>query len=248
MAVTGAIFKALTFDGTSSRNYGVYITGEAVYNAPARVVEMVEIAGRNGALAMDMGRFENIEVTYHAGIYANNQSDFATAVSNFRNLLCSKVGYCRLTDEYNSTEYRMAVYKNGLEVTPVMLKAGEFDIVFDCKPQRFLMSGEAIKSVSSGSTITNPTLFESRPLIQLTGAGTLTIGNVRITSTAPSGSTVYIDCDSMEIYCYNGSTLTNGSSYISFSTTDFPTLATGTSTITISGVTNVKITPRWWKI
>lgn len=144
MAVTstGALFKALTFDNTSSRDYGVYITGQAVYNAPQRDVEMITIPARNGAFALDNGRFENIEVTYPAGIYADNEEDFAQAISDFRNFLCSKRGYCRLEDEYNPDEYRMAVYKSGLEVDPVQLKAGQFEIVFECKPQRWLKSGE----------------------------------------------------------------------------------------------------------
>ena len=86
---TGAIFKSFSFDNTSSRNYGIYITGEAVYNAPERAVEMVSIPGRNGALALDEGRFENIEVSYPAGIFAESETDFANAVSDFRNFLCS---------------------------------------------------------------------------------------------------------------------------------------------------------------
>lgn len=172
MAVTGAIFKSLIFDDIDSRNYGVYITGEAVYSAPAREVEMITIAGRNGQLALDKGRFENIEVTYPAGIFADNQADYAKAISDFRNALCSKVGYQRLTDEYNVDEYRMAVYKSGLEVSSVN-SAGEFQITFDCQPQRFLMSGEAPITVSSGDTILNPTHFESKPMLEVEGYGTI---------------------------------------------------------------------------
>ena len=133
VASTGNIFKALSFDNVSSRSYGVYITGEAVYNAPEREVEMISIPGRNGQFALDMGRFENIEVTYPAGIFANTEADFARAISDFRNFLCSRKGYVRLTDEYNPNEYRMAIYKSGLEVEPAQLKAGEFEIIFDCK-------------------------------------------------------------------------------------------------------------------
>lgn len=177
MAVTGAIFKALEFDGESSRNYGVYISGEAVYNAPAREVEMITIAGRNGQLALDKGHFENIEVTYHGGIFADNEYDFARAVSDFRNMLVSKKGYCRLADEYNDDEYRLAIYKSGLEVTPAMLKAGEFSITFDCMPQRFLMSGEAPINVSSGDVILNPTRFEAKPMLEVEGYGTINIGD-----------------------------------------------------------------------
>lgn len=147
IAPTGAIYKALTFDGTSSRTFGVYTTGAAVYDAPKRAVEMISIPGRNGAFALDSGRFENIEVKYPAGVFADNEADFAQAVSDFRNFLCSKKGYVRLTDEYNPDEYRMAVYKSGLEVTPAQLRAGEFDLVFECKPQRWLTSGEEISEI-----------------------------------------------------------------------------------------------------
>ena len=173
VATTGAIYKSLSFDGVESRNFGVYITGEAVYNAPQRDVEMISIPGRSGAFALDKGRFENIEVTYPAGIFADNEADFAQAVSDFRNYLCSRNGYCRLVDEYNPEEYRMAIYKSGLDVSPAQLKAGEFDITFDCKPQRYLMSGEAAVEVSDGDTLMNPTLFESSPLLEVEGYGTI---------------------------------------------------------------------------
>ena len=113
---TGAIYKTLTFDGESSGTYGVYITGEAVYNAPEREVEMISIPGRSGQLALDKGRFENIEVTYPAGIFTDNEEDFAEGISNFRNFLCSRNGYVRLQDDYNPNEYRLAIYKSGLEV------------------------------------------------------------------------------------------------------------------------------------
>lgn len=180
IAPTGAIYKSLSFDGEDSRNYGVYITGEAVYNAPERDVEMITIPGRNGSFALDNGRFQNIEVSYPAGIFADTEADFRQAVSDFRNFLCSRKGYVRLQDEYNPDEYRMAVYKSGLEVDPAMLKAGEFDIVFDCKPQRYLMGGEAAIDVSDGDTLLNPTLFESSPMLEIYGYGTVSFNNYDI--------------------------------------------------------------------
>ena len=177
---TGAIYKALFFDGESSRNYGVYITGEAVYNSPERDVEMIKIPGRNGEFALDNGRFQNIKVTYPAGIFANNETDFAAAISDFRNFLASRVGYCRLEDEYNPNEYRMAVYKSGLNVDPAKLEAGEFSITFDCKPQRWLKDGETAVTVDSGDTLTNPTLFESSPLLETVGYGIIRFNGYEI--------------------------------------------------------------------
>ena len=177
---TQANFKSFTFDGENSRNYGVYITGQGVFNAPERNVEMVEIPGRNGAYALDKGTFNNIEVTYPAGIFADTEADFAQAVSDLRNFLCSRVGYVRLEDDYNPNEYRLAIYKSGLDVEHDFLIAGEFELVFECKPQRFLKSGETAISVTSGNSITNPTLFDARPQLQLWGAGNIYINNQRI--------------------------------------------------------------------
>lgn len=243
MAITPLTgFKSLTFDGVVSTDYGVQILGEGVFNAPERAVEMINIPGRNGAIAMDEGRFENIEVTYPANIIAGNTTDFATAIASFRSLLCSKRGYCRLTDDYHPDEYRLAVFKEGLEVDEKALRVGEFDIVFDCKPQRFLTSGETVVTKTASGYITNPTQFESKPLLVVTGTGTLTVNGVAITLTATPTT---IDCEAME--AYNGTTSRNGS--ITLSPNRFPVLSPGRNNITLtSGITKVEIVPRWWRV
>ena len=173
-------FKAFTFDGEKSTDYGVAILGEGVFNAPERDVEMITIPGRNGQFALDNGRFENIEVTYPANLIADSEADFADALSDFRNMLCSKRGYVRLQDDYHPNEYRLAVYKEGLDVDEKVLRAGEFDITFECKPQRWLTSGETKSSLTSGGTLTNPTLFESGPLFEVKGYGTIDFNGYEI--------------------------------------------------------------------
>ena len=142
-----APYKTLTFDGETAASFGVQILGKGTFNAPKRDVEMIAIPGRSGDLALDKGRFENIEVKYPARLIADSTEDFADAISAFRNFLCSRKGYCRLSDDYNPDEYRMAVYSRGLEADVDVLKAGKFDIVFDCKPQRWLKSGETAVTI-----------------------------------------------------------------------------------------------------
>lgn len=182
MAITPLTgFKAFTFDGETSTDYGVQILGEGVFNAPEREVEMINIPGRNGAFALDKGRFENIDVKYPANIIADSTEDFAEAVSDLRNFLCSRKGYCRLTDDYHPDEYRMAVYREGLEVDERVLRAGDFDIVFDCMPQRYLTSGEEAITVADGETITNPTRFDSQPMLEMQGYGTVSFNGYVIT-------------------------------------------------------------------
>lgn len=137
------IFNYLEYDGANSLDNGVYISGEGAYNAPERAVEKISIPGRNGDLIIDRGRFENVEVSYPAGVFGSDQSEFAAKVRAYRNKLASSRSYKRLTDSYHPDEFRLALFKDGLEVEPANYnRAGEFDIVFDCKPQRFLISGE----------------------------------------------------------------------------------------------------------
>jgi len=167
MAVSD-IFNSLTFGGINSLDYGIYISGPGVYDAPTRDVEFVSVPGRNGAIEIDKGHWNNIEVTYHAGVFAGNQEDFGKKINAFRNAIVSQVGYQRLTDTYNADEYRLGIYASGIGASTVKTnEAGEFDLIFNCKPQRYLLEGENEITVSSGRTVTNPTLYEASPLMKV---------------------------------------------------------------------------------
>lgn len=164
--------NSIIFGGIDSADFGIYIGGEGTFNAPKRDVEMISIPGRNGAFALDKGRFENIEVTYSAVNHEPDLATFSAQLEGFRNAICSQKGYQRLTDTFHPDEYRMAAYIDGLEIKPIEYNtAATFDIKFNCKPQRYLTSGEEAIDVDSGDTITNPTRFESSPMLEVEGYG-----------------------------------------------------------------------------
>lgn len=231
----------LIIDGHDSRDYGVYISGQGTFGSPAREYELIDIPGRNGALIGQERRFETAAVTYPAFIVRN----FKDNITAFRSLIASRNGYFRLEDTYHPDEYRLAIYRGGLE--PDVLdnnKAGRFDVTFECKPQRFLKTGEDVVTLTATGTINNPTDFDARPLLRVYGAGVLGIGSQSITISAADVYTD-IDCDIME--AYKGTTSRNA--YITLSGNDFPTFAPGTNNISLgSGISRVEITPRWWRI
>lgn len=166
--------NSITFGNINSADYGIYISGEGVFDAPKRAVEMVNVPGRSGAIALDQGYYENITVTYPAHNYEPDMADFKQALSDFRNALASQVGYQRLSDTFHPDEYRMAVFDEGLDINPIKYNtASQFDIKFDCKPQRYLTSGETEITVESGDTLTNPTQYASSPLLMVEGYGTI---------------------------------------------------------------------------
>lgn len=231
--------NSLTFNNINSKTYGVYISGSGVFNAPARDREMIEVPGRNGDLILDHGRYRNIEVTYPAFIVRN----FAGNLRNWANKLLEPTDYVRLEDTYHPEEFRLAVLSQGMIVDPVRwLEAGSFDLVFNCKPQRFLKTGETAVQYTADGTITNPTDMEAKPILRVYGTGSLTVNGATITVSAHSYAYIDIDCDLQE--AFYGSN--NANQYISVS--DFPTLASGSNIVDLSGVSKVEITPRWWRL
>lgn len=166
-------YHTFTFNGVRAADYGIYVTDVNVFNSAARDVEYIEIPGRDGAFALDRGRFQNISVVYKCAMTQDTDEDFATAISEFRNAIASTKGYKRLEDDIHTDEYRMGVFSKGLEAPTLNTKTATFDVEFNCQPQRFLKSGETAVSVASGGTINNPTLFESHPLLQVWGYGSV---------------------------------------------------------------------------
>ena len=229
------------FGGIDSRTYGVYISGAGTFNAPARRYKNYKVPGRNGSLTIDEGVFEEATVVYEAFI----ASDFKNNIADFRNAMLSKVGYVRMTDSYHPNEFYRAKYMDGLEadVLPTLV-AGEMELTFTRDPRRFLTSGETAVTVATGNSISNPTLFDSLPLIRVTGYGTLTINSDVITIS--SGQT-YVDIDSETQNCFTGTT--NKNSKVSFQSNKFPVLKPGANGVAYSGnITKVEITPRWYRV
>lgn len=133
------IKHSLTFGGINTDDYGIWITGAGTFAAPERDVEYVSVPGRNGDLIIDNNRWRNIEIAYPANI----PNGFDAKLSAFRSAICRLRGYQRLEDSYHMDEFRMASFAMGLQPEPIPgNRGGQFDIVFNCKPQRFLKSGE----------------------------------------------------------------------------------------------------------
>ena len=185
--------NTFTFGGITSSTYGIYVSGEGLFNAPKRDAEVVQIPGRDGDFILDKGSFENIEVTYRVFNQEKDLSDFRTKLANLRSALCSQTGYQRLTDTFHPNEYRMAAFIDGIEVNPVKYNtASEFEIKFNCKPQRYLTSGETAVSVASGGKVTNPTLFDAKPQLQVWGYGDISVGGADISVVnATLGTVIY---------------------------------------------------------
>ena len=229
--------NTFTYNGTTSSTYGIFIEHRPVLTFPKRVIESISVPGRSGNLLFDTGAYENVTLTYQVAYKGNvrpNGVNIATWL--YQN------DYLTLSDTYEPSYFRKAVYVSPLNVTDIIAVAGRAAITFDCKPQRYLLSGLTVLTPAKGSNISNA-YQPALPIISLSGNGTLTVGSKTVTI---SGNTGTLILDSERQTAEVGTS--NANNLITLSD-GFPVLGTGNTNITwTTGISNVKVTPNWWTL
>lgn len=227
----------ITFNGKSFYDFGTYYDGSKLYGTPQKEVEFFAIPGRSGDLSVESGRYSNIVREINCFI----REDFKKNYPALLNYLYSQNEYGRLQTSTEPDVFMLAQFVEAIEPeTGAFLKYGSFALKFNCKPQKYLLSGEQPIEVSSTATLINPTEMPAKPLLICVGTGDITINDTTITLSANT-SEVYIDCDIQD--AWEGTinrnpdiSLTNG----------FPVLGKE-NTVSVSGMT-VQIIPRWWRL
>lgn len=246
--------NAFYFDGKSSMDFGLYISGDQTFNSPERNVNKVSIPGRNGDLIISDGSFKNYDYSYDCFL----AYDLDHKAREFRSWLLSKEGYFRLEDDYHPEEFKMASFKGPIDFEVTLLTAGVSTLTFDCKPQRYLKIGEIMIKLGVNDTqitLLNPTYFKSKPIIRIGGEG-----NAKISITNEAGelqeiavSQVHTTTDDIVInseieQTYLESTYTFYNKFLTLSTLNYPTLSPGKNTITKEGNVYINIIPRWFML
>ena len=229
----------ITFNGQSFRDYGCYFDGSQLFSTPSKDISFYSVPGKNGDLSISNDRYLNITRNINCFIRENFTSNFPSLM----NYLLSQDGYGRLESTKEPDIFMMAQFVDSIEpTTGAFLKYGSFTLTFNFKPQKWLKSGENEITVTTGATLVNPSLMPSKPLISVVGTGSITIGT-SVLALATNTSTTLIDCEMED--AYEGTINRNPNLTV---TNGFPTLVSGNNSITISGFTSVKITPRWWRL
>lgn len=229
-----------TLDGKNSIDFNTWIATSNMFDGAEHDDESVEIPGRNGAIIMSNNRYRN----FNGSVSCYIPYDMRHNVDALRSFLSSKHQYCRYEDSMHPEVYLMARYIGGFALSDSDRVGAAFDLAFDCKPQKFLKSGEVPIAYTANGLIYNPTDYASKPLIRCYGSsGTVTVGGVSVTV---SGASVFADinCELMEVYengtsLNNTTTLTNG---------EFPVIDSGEVAISFTGFTSIEITPHWFMI
>ena len=243
----------LIFNGISAEDLGLVIQSPPAYTFPAKDLSTTHVPGRNGDLILDNYCYNNVDRVYSIASVFRPGTGFIANSEKIIKWLTSPTGYCRLEDSYDPLVYRMASYAASGSLSNYYDQATSLSITFNCKPQRYLKSGE--KQVNySGSEITidNPTTETALPIITVSGIPQaadndlllMTVSNVdsgtvysSITISKLPDDEAAITLDSEEQLAYyenqNGEKK-DRNAYLNFNGTDFPKFAAGMSKISVA--------------
>lgn len=231
----------IVFNGKSLSDFGCHVDELKSLDRPEWDVSKVEVPGRNGELTFSNNRFKNITLEYDCMI----EKDFNANYRALMAFLMQDSNYHRMEADAEKDTFRLARVNTPPEpdVSPWFQRA-TFKLSFDCKPQRFLKSGEDSFEVSNGSSFFNPYLYAALPILRVYGWGTVKINSYSILVQKDDTSDyIDIDCDLKDAY-YGAN---NRNTFIEV--TDWIKLDPGENTVTLGdNITKLEITPRWWTI
>ena len=230
----------LMFNGHSSLEYGLLITGKGSYKGAQRDITYTSIPGRSGDLVTDNGRYKNVKIPYSLALLNTTEWGFDELTRLIKGWLLSEQGYFPLWDSYDGKYYRLASYSNEVDIEQELRDLGKLKLSFNCKPFKYSFEGQRTVEMTAAGTLYNAEQFESKPYIKIVGSGTitLTINSAAVTLSNVDG---YIEIDSEMMNAYKGTTAAN-----SQMSGAFPVLAPGKNNIAWTGnVTRLEIVPRW---
>ena len=228
-------------DGIDARSAGIQLQAPIEFSEAVPVVEAQTIPGRNGDLIWATGSYENRSGS--ASCFCL-QKDVEKAISSAGRFLMGKKGYRRLETSDDPDHYWMARVENSPQIAMRLRTLAPFEIGFDCKPQRFVKSGENAIVFQQNSSLFNQYGQIALPFITLygQGAGRLTIGDCIVEVKALNGM-LYLDSETQNAYNNNGNQNLNINAPV------FPVLGDGEMPIAFSGgIQRVEIIPRWWEL
>lgn len=205
-------------------------------------ISSVSVPGRNGDIHFRNNRYHNRERTID--IYFPGGKD---DIEEFDARLLAIRNYTRIDSTINPDFYMLGQYKGKFEPTQISVGYSEAvgSFVWDCKPQKYLVTGDNVASLSDGDTLTNPTRYASKPVLYCAGIGAITIGRYTVEILEDVDDMV-IDCDAET--AYSSETGENYNSKIRTFLNEFLQIEPGSNAVAVAAGMTLRVMPRWWTL
>lgn len=253
-------FGKIFFGRKETSDYGIIINKPPSYSWPSKPYTHNNIKGHNGDIIEDPEYYKNVSKTYSITSYnRDNVYSAATNVSDFLHRYDGYKDYIRLEDSYEPDIYMLGIYEEDDELESILGQAWQTEIKFNCKPQKYLLSGNRkIDVITSGATINNPTNYPAFPLLKIWGTGTIHfLGRPTRTMDSNSGelkntmlsiyenyNEININSETFDAVDIEGNNMSRAI-YLG----DRITLYPGINEITYAGdIQKISIIPKWWRL
>lgn len=231
----------LMFKGHSSLDFGLLITEKGSYNGAQRDITYTSVAGRNGDLITDNGRYKNIKIPYKLSLLNTTAREFVEITHQIKGWLLAEQGYFPLWDSYDGKYYRLASYSDEVNIEQELRDLGSLSLSFNCKPFKYSFEGQKAVEMTAAGTLYNAEFFPSNPYIKIVGSGTVTL-YINEDSFLLSDINGYIELDSEIMNAYKGTVAANDK----MTAAAFPVFKPGNNYISWVGkVERLEIVPRW---
>lgn len=219
---------------------------------PERSYEVLEVPGRDGDIVIDNGNFKNYRQSYSVFIDSNDPDEayYQRVSSKIAEWLLSNPGYQRLEDSYDPEFYRMAYYSGGSNFSNFFNTYGRGTIEFTCAPRRFYKSGDEARIVGDETILYSPSKFPSDPIYEIQPSSTTPAisinANVMQFSIASTSYPIIVDVQKHTAMAggQRVQIVSDGIHDVSYE--DLKLYRE--NMIAYSGVSSLKITPRWWTL
>ncbi|SKA11602.1 Phage-related protein [Pilibacter termitis] len=213
----------------SYTDLGIRITSPPILPTTQRIIDTIEVDGREGSLTLLKG-WEDITITFRAAL--SNKMEWGEVLSIFQTAET-------ITLSTDNTVYYKIKHVKTSGLTHLLSNLWEFELEIRCAPFRYLNNVSNINRTSSGTVQGYGNIY-SQPKITVYGTGsrTLTINGKPIVLNILNGHLI-LDSELKE--CYYGNVAQNQNM-----TGDFPILTPTTNQVTLgTGITKVEIEARW---
>lgn len=223
----------ITFKGTTDTALGVVTESISWYKKPQKRSESVLIENSDGAIVNELG-FAPLVIPAVIGLKSAAVIDDVIAwIDGSGVLICSD----------DPLKYRNARILEQIDYDKLIrFKKAAIEFLIE-KPFRYVLNESDVVETSFPATYVNAGALISKPLLKVSGTGTVVfVVNGTTLTYVFDTAYVYIDCDTMDAYYLT--TLKNRN--LSITGNVYPTLSVGSNTISITSgtITSIVITPR----
>lgn len=232
------------YRGINSLDMHLHIENDISFSSPEADIELVEVLGRDGELAIDRKRLKGVPFPVPVRLKLPGDvsvNDMSTKISEW---LKGDIGWYPLRFSGSPDYEYIAICYEQFNIQETLKQYGRTVITFRLKPYKRRVGNQLI-SLTNGMTLVNPEKRIAKPRLLIEGSGDIALqnnGTDWLILRSVDGSIV-VDSEMMSIY---KGARPEFDKMVGTLSPMFPQLTPGENTITWTGnVTNIEIEPRW---